>query len=92
VRTIVLVEGATDKPALTLAAGRLDRDLATEGVSVVVLACVHSIGRLLPRLLADEPGVVSSRNSRYVRTILEAIDPAAVPQPIRLMLDCVELQ
>ncbi len=33
---------------------------------------------------------VSERNSRYIRAIVETIDPSRLPRPIRLLLDYVE--
>ncbi len=33
---------------------------------------------------------VSERNSRYVRAIVEAIDPSGLPRPLRLLLEYVE--
>jgi len=33
---------------------------------------------------------VSARNSRYVRAILETIDPSRLPRPLRLLLDHIE--
>ena len=33
---------------------------------------------------------VSERNSRYIRAIVETIDPARLPRPLRLLLDYVE--
>lgn len=33
---------------------------------------------------------ISERNSRYIRAIVETIDPARLPRPIRLLLDYVE--
>jgi hypothetical protein len=56
VRTIVLVEGVTDELAVTLAARRLGRDLATEGVSVVPINGAHAISRHLRQLATEEPG------------------------------------
>lgn len=33
---------------------------------------------------------VSERNSRYIRAIVEAMDPSQMPRPLRLLLDYVE--
>lgn len=33
---------------------------------------------------------VSERNSRYIRVIIETMDPARLPRPLRLLLDYVE--
>ena len=182
-RMIVLVEGATDALAVTLAARRLGRDLEAEGVSVVSMNGAHAISRFMGLLAVGEPRVslaglydegeeeviraaleragygpnpdrggleaigffacsadledelvraagealllrlietegdaqswhtfqrqrawhgrpldqqfrrfirsVSERNSRYIRAIVETIDPSALPRPVRLLLDHV---
>ena len=33
---------------------------------------------------------ISERNSRYIRAIVETIDPSRLPRPLRLLLDYVE--
>jgi hypothetical protein len=33
---------------------------------------------------------VSGRNSRYIRAIIETIEPSELPRPLRLLLDFVE--
>ena len=48
-RTVVLVEGASDKIALETLAERFGRDLAAEGVSVVAMGGAQAIGRCLER-------------------------------------------
>ena len=55
-QTIVVVEGLTDKLALTLAAKRSGRDLDAEGVSVVPIQGAHAIGRYLRHLAAEDSG------------------------------------
>lgn len=75
-RTIVLVEGVTDELALTLAARRSGRDLATEGVSVIPINGVHGISRFLQRLAAEEPqanlaGLYDEGEERVVGVALE---------------------
>ena len=75
-RTIVLVEGATDELALTLAARRSGRDLEAEGVSVVPLNGVHAISRFLLRLAAEEPlanlaGLYDVGEEEVIRAALE---------------------
>ena len=47
VRTVVLVEGVSDKVALEALAARRGRDLAAEGVSVVAIGGAQAIGRFL---------------------------------------------
>jgi hypothetical protein len=46
-RTVVLVEGISDKVALEALAARRGRDLDTEGVAIVPMIGAHSIGRFL---------------------------------------------
>jgi len=48
-RTVVLVEGASDQVALQTLATRRGRDLAAEGVSIVPMGGARSIGRFLER-------------------------------------------
>jgi len=47
VRTVVLVEGTSDRIALETLAERHGRDLATEGVSIVAMGGAQAIGRYL---------------------------------------------
>ena len=54
-RTIVLVEGVTDELALMLAARRLGRELAADGVFAVPINGAHAISRFLRRLAVEEP-------------------------------------
>jgi hypothetical protein len=46
---VVLVEGTSDQAAIETLSGRLDRDLAAEGVSVVAMGGATNIGRFLER-------------------------------------------
>jgi hypothetical protein len=48
-RTVVLVEGVSDRLAVEALAARRGRDLAAEGVSVLAMGGAHSIGRFLDR-------------------------------------------
>jgi hypothetical protein len=48
-RTVVLVEGVSDRLAVEALAARHGRDLAAEGVAVVAMGGAHSIGRFLER-------------------------------------------
>jgi hypothetical protein len=32
----------------------------------------------------------SGRNGRYIRAIIESIDPAEMPRPLRMLLDYIE--
>ncbi len=46
-RAVVIVEGVSDRVALTALAQRRDRDLLAEGVSIVPIGGAHAIGRFL---------------------------------------------
>jgi hypothetical protein len=52
-RTIVLVEGISDRVAVEALAARRGRDLAAEGVSVVPIGGAQAIGRVLRELAAE---------------------------------------
>jgi hypothetical protein len=54
---VVIVEGASDRAALEVLARRRGRDLAAEGISIEPIGGAHSIGRVLPDLVAREPAV-----------------------------------
>ena len=49
-RTVLIVEGASDRVALETLALRQARDLAAEGVEIVPIGGAHSIGRFLTGL------------------------------------------
>jgi hypothetical protein len=89
VRTIVLVEGVTDKLALTLAARRSGRDLEAEGVTIVPIYGAQAMGRYLRRLAVEEPeaklaGLYDRAEEEVVRAALERaghgpnLDPGAL--------------
>src|SRR2546428_3733339 len=48
-RTVVLVEGISDRVAVEALAGRRGRDLGAEGISVVPIGGAQAIGRFLNR-------------------------------------------
>ena len=52
-RSVVLVEGVSDKLALETLAGRRGRDLEADGISVVSLGGAQAIGRFLDSLGRD---------------------------------------
>jgi hypothetical protein len=54
---VVIVEGASDRAALEVLARRRGRDLAAGGISIEPIGGAHSIGRVLPDLVAREPAV-----------------------------------
>ena len=56
-RTIVIVEGATDKLALTLAARRLGRDIEAEDIAIIPIGGAHAITRVLAELAGEHPQV-----------------------------------
>jgi hypothetical protein len=55
-RTVVLVEGASDQVAVETLAGRGGRDLRAEGVAVVPVGGAHGVARYLRRLGAEGAG------------------------------------
>jgi hypothetical protein len=57
VRTIVIVEGATDHLALTLAARRLGLDLEAEDVTVMPIGGAHAINGFLAELVREDPQI-----------------------------------
>jgi len=76
VRTIVLVEGVTDKLALTLAARRSGRDLSAEGVTVVPTNGAHGISRFLRQMAVEDPdakvaGLYDEGEEEVIRAALE---------------------
>jgi hypothetical protein len=56
-RTVVVVEGTSDQVALEVLARRTGHDLAADGVSILPIGGAHSIGRVLPALIARDPEV-----------------------------------
>jgi hypothetical protein len=56
-RTVVIVEGVSDRVALETLAERRGRDLHAEGVSVVPIGGAQRIGGYLERLRAERPDV-----------------------------------
>ena len=55
--TIVIVEGATDKLALTLAARRLGRDIEAEDLAIIPIGGAHAIPRYLAELAGEHSQV-----------------------------------
>ena len=56
-RTIVIVEGPTDKLALTLAARRLGRNLEAEDIALMPIGGAHAITRFLAELAGEQSQV-----------------------------------
>ncbi|MFE9427164.1 TOPRIM nucleotidyl transferase/hydrolase domain-containing protein [Kitasatospora sp. NPDC006697] len=82
VRTVVLVEGASDQVAVETLAARSGRDLAAEGVAVVPLGGAMSIGRFLdccgpPGLDLPLAGLCDIGEERHFRRHLERVGLAA---------------
>jgi hypothetical protein len=78
VRTVVLVEGGSDQVALEALAVRHGRDLDAEGVSVVPLGGVTSIGRFLnlcgPQGLGVQlAGLCDAGEERFFQRALERV-------------------
>ncbi|MER5883341.1 TOPRIM nucleotidyl transferase/hydrolase domain-containing protein [Streptomyces sp. NPDC001941] len=78
VRTVVLVEGASDRAALEALAARRGRDLEGEGVVVVPLGGATSIGRFLdvcgpPGLDLPLAGLCDVGEERHFRRHLERV-------------------
>ena len=55
--TIVIVEGATDKVAVTLAARRLGRDIEAEDLAITPIGGAHAMPRILAELAGRHPQV-----------------------------------
>ncbi|HET7745219.1 MAG TPA: TOPRIM nucleotidyl transferase/hydrolase domain-containing protein [Gaiellaceae bacterium] len=75
-RSVVVVEGPSDKIALETLARRLGRDLPTEGVSVVAVGGAQAIGRFLDRYVSRETdvrlaGLCDAGEERELRRALE---------------------
>jgi hypothetical protein len=56
-RAVVLVEGVSDQLALETLARRRGRRLDDEGVAIVPIGGAQSIGRVLSRLVSQQPGL-----------------------------------
>jgi hypothetical protein len=52
-KTVVLVEGTSDKVAIETLAARRGRDLGAEGVAVVPIGGAHAVGRFVRRFGTD---------------------------------------
>ena len=75
-RTVILVEGISDKIAVETLAARLDRNFDGEGISVVPMGGAHAMGRFLARfgpqgLDARVAGLYDLREERVVERSLE---------------------
>lgn len=84
VRTVVLVEGSSDRSALDALAARHGRDLGAEGVAVVPLGGATNIGRFLdvcgpPGLGLPLAGLCDVGEERHFRRHLERVGLAPAP-------------
>jgi hypothetical protein len=75
-KTAILVEGASDRVAVTALADRRQLDLAERGIEVVALGGVTNAARVLLELRSADPaprvaGLCDSREIRYFRVALE---------------------
>ena len=76
VRTVVVVEGVSDREALDALAGRRGIDLAAEGIRIVPIGGAHGIGPFLRDLAPREhafklAGLFDAGEERVVRDALE---------------------
>ncbi len=88
-RSLVLVEGQSDRAAVETLARRLGRDLDREGVHVVALGGATNVGRFLEENAAPESGVrlaglYDAKEERYFRRGLERAGHGDVPDRDRL--------
>lgn len=74
-RSLVLVEGLSDKAAVEAVARRLGHDLASEGVSIVSMGGATNISRFLEHHVGDRQtvimGLYDEAEERYVRRAME---------------------
>jgi hypothetical protein len=76
VRTVVLVEGESDRIAVETLAARRGRDLASEGVAVVAVGGAHALPRALRRVDAERVAGLYDRGEEAA--ILRALDRAGI--------------
>lgn len=86
---LVVVEGESDRIAVTTLAVRLGRDLAAEGVEIVALGGATNIRRSLRRHLAEHPGfrvtgLYDAAEERYFRRALTDCGMGEVSDRLRL--------
>ena len=73
-KTVVLVEGVSDKAAVETLAECLGRDLRAEGVVVEPIGGAHAVGTHLRRLRADDPAAIAG-----------LVDEAEAPRVVRAL-------
>ncbi len=70
-RTIVLVEGITDRIAVEAAAERLGRDLAADGVEIVSIGGAQAVGRAFAQYQSERVvGLCDAGEERWFRRVL----------------------
>lgn len=80
-KTVVLVEGESDRIAVETLAARRGRDLTVEGVAVVAVGGAHALERALRALDADRVAILCDRGEEVaVRHALEraGVTPAGL--------------
>lgn len=75
-RTVVLVEGESDRIAVETLAARRGRDLASEGVSVIAVGGAHALQRVLSTLETERVAGLYDRAEETA--ILRALDRAGI--------------
>lgn len=75
-RSVILVEGQSDRRALETLAARLDRDLVAERVAILAIAGASNVGRFLAILPAEVQvcGLYDEAEEHVVRNALEQGD------------------
>lgn len=82
-RTVVLVEGESDRIAVETLAARRGRDLASEGVSVIAVGGAHALQRVLSTLETERvAGLYDRAEETAILRALEALDLDRVPPPL----------
>ena len=83
-RTVVLVEGTSDKAAIEALAKRQGRDLAAEGISVIAMGGAQAIGRYLdlygPR--GENKKVAGLCDAGEVREFQRGLERAGLGSPV----------
>lgn len=75
-KSVVLVEGESDRIAVETLAARRGRDLASEGVAVLAVGGAHALSRVLRRLEAERVAGLYDRGEEAA--ILRALERAGI--------------
>jgi hypothetical protein len=73
VNAVVYVEGKTDRVALEALAARLGRDLAAEGVAIVVTGGAQNIRNVVAPEAAKHVGLCDRNEERWFRRVLDEV-------------------